>query len=76
MMHFVSAISNSGPYHEFKEFNNDLPYTCSTSTLRSNDDGVIKVPTDPGLGVEIDPAYIAKHEVMKAVRDANFKDAE
>lgn len=76
MMHFVSAISNSGLYHEFKEFNNDLPYTCATSTLRSNDDGVIKVPTDPGLGVEIDPTYIAKHEVMKAVRDANFKDAE
>ena len=76
MMHFVSAIPNSGPYHEFKEFNNDLPYTCSTSTLRSNDSGVIKVPTGPGLGVEIDPAYIAKHEVMKAVRDPNFKDAE
>jgi len=76
MMHFVSAIPNSGPYHEFKEFNNDLPYTCATSTLRSSDDGVIKVPTGNGLGVEIDPAYIAKHEVMKAVRDANFKEAE
>jgi len=76
MMHFVSSIPNSGPYHEFKEFNNDLPYTCATSTLRSSDDGVITVPTGPGLGVEIDPAYIAKHEVMKAVRDANFKDAE
>ena len=25
MMHFVSAIPNAGPYHEFKEFNNDLP---------------------------------------------------
>ena len=76
MMHFVSSIPNSGPYHEFKEFNNDLPYTCSTSTLRSSDDGVITVPTGPGVGVEIDPAYIAKHEVMKVVRPANMKEAE
>ncbi len=76
MMHFVSAITNSGPYHEFKEFNNELPYTCATSTLRSDDSGVIAVPTDPGVGVVIDPAYMAKHEVMKAVRPANMKDAE
>ena len=34
MMHFVSAIPNS---------------SCLTSTLRSDDDGVIKVPTGPGL---------------------------
>jgi L-alanine-DL-glutamate epimerase-like enolase superfamily enzyme len=65
MMHFVSAIPNSGPYHEFKEFNNDLPYSCPTSTLRSDDDGVIKVPTGPGLGVTIDPAYVAKHTIIK-----------
>jgi len=66
MMHFVSAIPNSGPYHEFKEFNNDLPYTCATSTLRSDDNGVLKIPTGPGVGVEIDPAYIAKHKVVTA----------
>lgn len=66
MMHFVSAIPNSGPYHEFKQFNNELPYTCATSTLRSDDNGRIKVPTGPGLGVEIDPDYIKKHEVVKA----------
>jgi L-alanine-DL-glutamate epimerase-like enolase superfamily enzyme len=65
MMHFVSAIPNSGPYHEFKEFNNDLPYSCPTSTLRSDDDGVIKVPTGPGLGVTIDPAYVARHTIVK-----------
>jgi L-alanine-DL-glutamate epimerase-like enolase superfamily enzyme len=76
MMHFVSSIPNSGPFHEFKEFNNDLPYTCATSTLRSNDDGSITVPSGPGLGVEIDPAYMAKHEVMKVIRPANMKDAE
>lgn len=65
MMHFVSAIPNSGPYHEFKEFNNTLPYTCATSTLRSDGNGTVKVPTGPGLGIEIDPAYMAKHVVVK-----------
>jgi L-alanine-DL-glutamate epimerase-like enolase superfamily enzyme len=66
MMHFVSAIPNSGPYHEFKEFNNDLPFTCATSTLRSDANGVVKVPTGPGVGVEIDPVYVAKHVVVRA----------
>jgi L-alanine-DL-glutamate epimerase-like enolase superfamily enzyme len=65
MMHFVSAIPNSGSYHEFKEFNNELPYTCATSTLRSDENGRIKVPTGPGLGIEIDPDYIKKHQVVK-----------
>ena len=66
MMHFVSAIPNSGPYHEFKEFNNTLPYKCATSTLRSDENGVVQIPTGPGLGIEIDPAYVAKHQVVKA----------
>jgi L-alanine-DL-glutamate epimerase-like enolase superfamily enzyme len=29
-------------------------------------DGKIEVPTGPGLGVEIDPAYIGKHQPAKA----------
>jgi L-alanine-DL-glutamate epimerase-like enolase superfamily enzyme len=60
MMHFVSAIPNAGPYHEFKGFNDELPFTCSSSSLES-DDGVITVPVGPGLGIDIDPDYIAKH---------------
>jgi len=63
MMHFVSAIPNAGKYHEFKVFNRDLPFTCATSTLGSTD-GVVKVPTGPGVGVDIDPAFLAKHSVM------------
>ena len=63
MMHFVSVIPNSGPYHEFKEFNHDMPFECKTSTLLSTD-GVIKVPTGPGLGIDIDPDYFKKHTVV------------
>jgi L-alanine-DL-glutamate epimerase-like enolase superfamily enzyme len=66
MMHFVSAIPNAGPYHEFKQFNDVLPLTCATSTLRSDDRGVVTVPTGPGLGIEIDPAFIEKHSLVKA----------
>ena len=63
MMHFVSAIPNAGPFHEFKGFNTNIPLTCSTSNLESKD-GVVKVPSGPGLGVEIDPDFIAKHKVL------------
>jgi L-alanine-DL-glutamate epimerase-like enolase superfamily enzyme len=64
MMHFVSAIPNSGPYHEFKGFNEEMPFVCKTSSL-SSDDGVVIVPTGPGLGIDIDPEYIAKHILLK-----------
>jgi L-alanine-DL-glutamate epimerase-like enolase superfamily enzyme len=63
MMHFVSAIPNAGPYHEFKGFNKDLPFTCSTSSLSSNE-GVVTIPSGSGMGIEIDPDYIAKHQVV------------
>ena len=63
MMHFVSAIPNAGPYHEFKGFNNEIPLECKTSSLES-EDGVVTVPSGPGLGLEIDPDFIDKHKVL------------
>ena len=63
MMHFVSAVPNAGPYHEFKGFNNELPLNCPTSDLKSHG-GIVKVPSGPGLGVEIDPAYINRHRLV------------
>jgi L-alanine-DL-glutamate epimerase-like enolase superfamily enzyme len=66
MMHFVSAVPNAGSYHEFKGFNNDIPLNCPTSDLKSQN-GTIKVPTGAGAGVDIDPAYVAKHEVVKGL---------
>jgi L-alanine-DL-glutamate epimerase-like enolase superfamily enzyme len=64
MMHFVSSIPNAGPYHEFKGFNKELPIECKTSPLVSNN-GVVKVPSGPGMGIDIDPEYIKKHVVVK-----------
>ncbi|HEC41712.1 MAG TPA: mandelate racemase/muconate lactonizing enzyme family protein [Bacteroides sp.] len=60
MMHFISAVPNAGPYHEFKGFNKDIPYTCDTSSLES-DEGVVTVPSGPGLGLVIDPDFVSRH---------------
>jgi L-alanine-DL-glutamate epimerase-like enolase superfamily enzyme len=65
MMHFVSALPNALQYHEFKGFKTDIIFECKTSQLQSVN-GVAKVPTGPGSGVDIDPEYIRKFEVVKA----------
>jgi len=63
MMHFISAIPNAGPFHEYKSFNLDFPFECKTSSLVP-ENGVVRVPTGPGLGIDIDPDYIKKHTVI------------
>ena len=65
MMHFVSALPNAGPYHEFKGFNREIPAECSTSSLES-EDGVVTVPSGPGMGLDIDPDFISLHTLVKA----------
>lgn len=65
MMHFVSALPNAIRFHEFKGFKTDVVFECKTSPLQSVN-GTVKVPTGPGLGVDIDPDFIKKHEVVKA----------
>jgi L-alanine-DL-glutamate epimerase-like enolase superfamily enzyme len=64
MMHFVSVVPNAGPYHEFKGFNRDIPLECPTAPLKS-EEGVVKVPTGPGLGANLDPEFIRKHKVVQ-----------
>ncbi|MEM6321969.1 MAG: mandelate racemase/muconate lactonizing enzyme family protein [Bacteroidota bacterium] len=64
MMHFVSALPNAGPYHEFKGFNKQLPYYSDTTDFKVRN-GQIKVPTGAGSGVEIAADYIAKHRVIE-----------
>ncbi len=65
MIHFVSALANASAHHEFKGLNTNVKFECKTSPL-SVVDGKIKVPTGPGLGVEIDPDFIKRHEPVKA----------
>lgn len=61
MLHFVSAIPNAGPYHEFKGVNPDIPLECDTSSLKS-ENGVVTVPSGPGMGIKLDPDFVKKHE--------------
>lgn len=63
MAHFVSAIPNAGPYHEFKGLNKELPFECPTSDLSSKN-GKVKVPTGPGAGITIDPDYLKLHQIV------------
>lgn len=63
MMHFVSTLSNAGPFHEFKGVGNDVPYQCETSTLVPKN-GILHLPRGIGSGVEIDPDFIKKHKEL------------
>jgi L-alanine-DL-glutamate epimerase-like enolase superfamily enzyme len=64
MMHFVSALPNALPHHEFKGFKTAVSFECKTSPLKS-ENGMVKVPTGPGLGVDLDPDFVRKHRVVK-----------
>ena len=63
MMHFVSALPNAGPFHEFKGFNGRIPLDGPGSSM-SSFNGMVVVPTAPGLGMTIDPDFVAKHRVV------------
>ncbi len=65
MMHFISILPNAMSHHEFKGLKTSVQFECKTSPLKVVG-GKIKVPAGPGLGVEIDPAYISKHQVVRA----------
>jgi L-alanine-DL-glutamate epimerase-like enolase superfamily enzyme len=65
MMHFVSALENATPHHEFKGLKTNVQFVCKTSPLKVVD-GKIKVPTGPGLGVDIDPDFVSKHRALSA----------
>lgn len=63
MLHFVSAMPEPAAHHEYKG-PSDIPIECSTSSLRPVG-GAIRVPSGPGLGVEIDSDYLDEAERVK-----------
>jgi L-alanine-DL-glutamate epimerase-like enolase superfamily enzyme len=62
--HFVSVVPNAGPFQEYKGRAQSLPVSSQTSPLTSVD-GVMKVPTEPGLGVTIDPAFVRQATIVE-----------
>jgi L-alanine-DL-glutamate epimerase-like enolase superfamily enzyme len=63
--HFASCVPNAGPHQEYKGEGDTLPVSSDTSSLKS-ENGMLTVPTGPGLGVVIDPALLAKATTVKA----------
>lgn len=64
-IHLVSVLPNAGAHHEFKGLDTQVRFECKTSPLKVSG-GKIKVPTGPGLGVELDPDFIKKHQPVTA----------
>jgi L-alanine-DL-glutamate epimerase-like enolase superfamily enzyme len=55
--HYASCVANAGPFQEYKGRDDSLPVASESSALRSVN-GRLTVPTGPGLGVTIDPAFV------------------
>jgi L-alanine-DL-glutamate epimerase-like enolase superfamily enzyme len=63
--HFASVVKNCGPHQEYKGESDTLPVSCDSSSLKS-EKGMLKVPTGPGLGIEIDPAFLKQAQRVVA----------
>ncbi|MDX2152303.1 MAG: mandelate racemase/muconate lactonizing enzyme family protein [Bryobacteraceae bacterium] len=61
---FISALPNAGEHHEFKGLGTHVKFECKTSPLKVAG-GKMAVPTGPGFGVDFDPDWVKKHEVLK-----------
>lgn len=61
--HYASCVSNAGPFQEYKGRDDSLPVSSETSTLRCVK-GSLTVPSGPGLGVTIDPVFVATATVV------------
>lgn len=63
--HFASVVPNCGAHQEYKGDDDTLPVSSETSSLRS-EKGMLTAPTGPGLGVTIDPDFLAKARTVTA----------
>lgn len=61
--HFASCVPNAGPFQEYKGEDDSLPVSSDTSPLTCVN-GMLKVPTGPGLGVTIDPAFVRNAQTL------------
>jgi L-alanine-DL-glutamate epimerase-like enolase superfamily enzyme len=57
MMQFASCVPNIGLYQEFKGNTDGVPVHSASSSLQPVN-GMIDIPTEPGLGVEFDPDFL------------------
>ncbi len=70
MLQMVSVCPAAAEFHEFKMFqtrdaNGTIVPIESKAEPFESIDGVIKVPSGSGLGINIDPDYIKTHKILK-----------
>jgi L-alanine-DL-glutamate epimerase-like enolase superfamily enzyme len=63
--HFASCVPNCGPHQEYKGDDDTTPVACDTSSLKS-ENGVMKIPSGPGLGVKLDPEFVNRAAAVAA----------
>jgi L-alanine-DL-glutamate epimerase-like enolase superfamily enzyme len=62
--HFASCVPNAGPHQEYKGEEDTLPVRSATSSLTS-ENGMLTVPTGPGLGVDFENDFLKQAEVVR-----------
>jgi L-alanine-DL-glutamate epimerase-like enolase superfamily enzyme len=60
----VSALPNVGEHHEFKTFRTSVKYECKTARMKVVN-GKIQAPTGPGLGADLDPDWVGRHQPVR-----------
>jgi L-alanine-DL-glutamate epimerase-like enolase superfamily enzyme len=65
ILQFASAIPNIGPYMEFPHRGPDKTESWYTPQFHIRN-GAVRVPEGPGLGIEFDPAFLAKARKVEA----------
>jgi L-alanine-DL-glutamate epimerase-like enolase superfamily enzyme len=63
--HFASIIPNPVPFTEYKG-GADIPAISATSSLKV-EGGTVRVPSGPGYGITIDPAYLREAVEVRAI---------
>ena len=63
--HFASCLPNPVPYTEYKGSTN-IPVTSDSSSLKV-ENGTVRVPSGPGFGITIDPAYVRQAEKVRTI---------
>ena len=63
---FTSCVPNPGLNHEFRSLDTSIKFECPTSPLKVVN-GKIKIPSGPGMGLNFDPDWVKKHQLVKMV---------
>ena len=61
---FASCCSNPGPYQEYKGLTNEFPWESTGDKIKIKN-GSMTSPNGYGIGVNIDPDYLAKINIIR-----------